>query len=273
MLSQVEVLSDQGALLILPVGDESNGLYVKDIDGLDPVSASLSSTPFGQLAGEVEQGSRREKRNIVLTAGLEPDYITRTISKMRRELYQYFMPDSKVTFRFVSDDMETVYIRATIEDMDSALFTNDPEAVISAVAYKPDFLSLVETTLSSSTTAGTADNTWVYPGSVQTGFVFRMAINRSISGFTILQTMPNSDQKRLEFQRPMVAGDILELSTLEGNKYATLTRGGTIVSAIGGVSPQATWLQLAPGSNKIRVSLAGAAIPYTIKYVSRYGGL
>ena len=87
MLSQVEVLSDQGTSIILPIGEDRNGFYVKDIDGLDPVPASLSSSAFGQLDGEVEQGARREKRNIVLTVGLEPDYVTRTVSQMRRELY------------------------------------------------------------------------------------------------------------------------------------------------------------------------------------------
>lgn len=273
MLSQVEVLSDQGTLLILPVGEDSNGFYVKDIDGLDPVSASLSSSVFGQLAGEVEQGSRREKRNIVLTVGLEPDYISRTISQMRRQLYQFFMPESKATLRFVSDDLETVSIRVTIEDMDSALFTQDPDATISMVAYKPDFLSLVETTLPGQSTSGAVDTNLVYPGSVPAGFLLTMNVNRSITGFVIQQTLPNAVQRTLEFQRPMVNGDILQINTVEGNKFATITRGGSISSAIGGISPQADWLQLSPGTNKMRVSLAGAGIPYTIKYTSRYGGL
>ena len=273
MLSQVDVISDQGTVLNLPVGDESNGLYIKDIDGLDPVAASLSSSPFGQLAGEVEQGARREKRNIVLTVGLEPDYITQTVSQIRRNLYRYFMSGSKVTLRFISDDLETVMIRATVEDMDSALFTQDPEAQISLIAYKPDFLSLVETSLPGGTTAAALDTNLVYPGSVPAGFLFTLNVNRSITGFVITQTMPNNDQKTLEFQYPMVNGDILQLSTVEGNKFATLTRSGSVKSAISGPSPQADWIQLAPGTNKIRVAVSGAAIPYTIKYTSRYGGL
>ena len=273
MLSQVEVLSDQGATLILPVGEDSNGFYIKNIDGLDPVSASLSSSAFGQLDGEVEQGARRDKRNVVITVGLEPDYISRTVSQMRRELYQYFMPKSKVSLRFISDDLETVIIRATVEDMDSPLFTNEPEAVISLIAYKPDFLSLVETTVSASSTASSTDTDLVYPGSVSAGFLLQMNVNRSISGFVLNQTLPDNSQKTLEFQYPMVSGDILQLSTVAQNKFATLTHGSTIKSALSGVSPQANWLQLAPGTNKIRVSLAGAAIPYTIKYTARYGGL
>ena len=239
MLSQLEVLSDQGATLILPVGADSNGFYVRDIEGLDPVSASLSSSPFGQLDGEVEQGARLEKRNIILKVGLEPDYITRTISQMRRELYKYFMPMSNITLRFISDDLETVTIRAKVEDMDAALFTNDPEAVISLVCYKPDFLSLIEVTLPGVSTSAAVDTVLAYSGSNDTGFLFQLNVNRSITGFTINQTLPDSSQKSLQFQYPLVAGDVLQLSTQAGSKFATLTRSSTIKSAIGGVSPQA----------------------------------
>ena len=273
MLSQLEVLSDQGTSIILPIGEDRNGFYIKDIEGLDPVPASLSSSSFGQLDGEVEQGARREKRNIVLTVGLEPDYITRTISQMRRELYTYFMPKSKATFKFYSDDLEVVSIRGTIEDLDAPLFTDEPQAVISIVCYNPDFTSLVETVLPGSTTSSGIDTTLLYPGSTDVGFLFTLNVDRSITGFVINQTLPDSTQKTFEFQYPLVNGDILQISTVAGNKFATLTRSSTIKSAIGGVSPQADWIALAPGSNKLRVNVAGAAIPYSVKYTSRYGGL
>lgn len=273
MLSQVEVLSDQGAILILPIGDSENGYFVEDIDGLDPVSAQISSSAFGQLDGEEEQGARREKRNIILTVGLEPDYMTNTVSSLRRGLYQWFMPLSRVTLRFVSDDMEVVTIQGIIEDMDAAQFTNDPKAIITIVAHKPDFLSLDETQVAGVTTGSAVDTNLEYPGSVPAGFVFRLAVNRSISGFVINQTLPDNSLRSLEFQAPMVAGDILELSTVARQKYATRTRGGTVSSLIAGVSPRADWLQLSPGVNKLRVAVAGAAIPYTIRYTSRYGGL
>lgn len=273
MLSLLEVLSDQGTTITLPIGEDRNGFFIKDIDGLDPVPASLSSSTFGQLDGEVEQGARREKRNIILTVGLEPDYITRTISQMRRELYTYFMPKSKVTLKFYSDDLEVVTIRGTIEDMDAPLFTNDPQAVISIVCYKPDFVSLIETNLPGATTSSGVDTTLVYPGSTDVGFLFTLNVNRSISGFVINQTLPDATQRMFEFQYPLVNGDILQISTVAGSKFATLTRSSTIKSAIAGVSPQADWLALAPGNNKIRVNVAGAAIPYSIKYTSRYGGL
>ena len=273
MLSQLEVLSDQGTSIVLPIGEDRNGFYIKDIDGLDPVPASLSSSSFGQLDGEVEQGARREKRNIVLTVGLEPDYISRTVSQMRRELYRYFMPKSKATFKFYSDDLEVVSIRGTIEDMDAPLFTNDPQAVISIVCYNPDFQSLIETSLPGSTTSSGVDTILDYPGSADVGFLFTLNVNRSITGFVINQTLPDSSQKTFEFQYPLVSGDILQISTVAGSKFAQLTRNSTLKSAIAGVSPQADWISLAQGSNKLRVNVAGAAIPYTIKYTARYGGL
>ena len=273
MLSQVEVLSDQGTSIILPIGEDRNGFYVKDIDGLDPVSATLSSSSFGQLDGEVEQGARREKRNIVLTVGLEPDYVTRTVSQMRRELYTYFMPKSKVTLKFYSDDLEIVSIRGTIEDLDSPLFTNDPQATVSIVCYVPDFLSLDSTTVNGVSTASGVSTNLVYPGSSDTGFLFTLNVNRSITGFVFNQTLPDASQKVFEFQYPLVANDVLKISTIAGNKFATLTRSSTLKSAIAGVSPQADWLVLASGQNQLRVNIPGAGIPYSINYTARYGGL
>ena len=103
--------------------------------------------------------------------------------------------------------------------------------------------------------------------------MFTLNVNRSITGFVINQTLPDSSQKTFEFQYPLVSGDILQISTVAGSKFAQLTRNSTLKSAIAGVSPQADWISLAQGSNKLRVNVAGAAIPYTIKYTARYGGL
>jgi hypothetical protein len=75
------------------------------------------------------------------------------------------------------------------------------------------------------------------------------------------------------FAEPLIAGDVLTISTVSGNKHATLTRAGSDSSLLFGVAPDASWINLFPGPNYIRVYTEGAAIPYTITYTSKVGGL
>jgi hypothetical protein len=71
----------------------------------------------------------------------------------------------------------------------------------------------------------------------------------------------------------LVAGDVLSINTVTGSKGATLTRAGVESSVLYGISPQSSWLELMPGVNTIRVYATGAAIPLSIEYINRYGGL
>ena len=98
-------------------------------------------------------------------------------------------------------------------------------------------------------------------------------MNRTIGEFIIHNRLPNGETPSMEFVAPLLAGDVLKISSESGNKYATLTRTGSDVPILYGVSPVATWLNLWPGDNNIRVQATGAAIPFTITYTAKYGGL
>ncbi len=52
MLIKVEARTSSGALLILPLDDVSSGYVVEEIEGLDPVKATLVSSSFAQADGE-----------------------------------------------------------------------------------------------------------------------------------------------------------------------------------------------------------------------------
>ena len=66
MLKRVEVVTPQGAVLDLPLGDISSSLQIESIEGLDPVKATIASSSFAQLDGAQYQSSRRETRDIKL---------------------------------------------------------------------------------------------------------------------------------------------------------------------------------------------------------------
>jgi hypothetical protein len=278
MLTKVEVRTRQGDLLSLPLElEDSYGYPVLDISGLDPVKATLVSSSFAQLDGEQYHSSRRQTRNIKLQLGLDPDPETETVRALRKKLYNFFMPKSEVTLRFYDNedgDILETNIVGRVESCEAALFTAEPAVDISVMCFDPDFFEITPETTSGSTTSGETPMTIEYVGTVETGIELTLNVNRSLAGFTVYHVPPNDGIRTLDFANvPLVAGDVLKISTVTGAKGATLTRAGVTSSVLYGISPQSNWLELMPGTNTIRVYATGADIPLAIEYINKYGGL
>lgn len=273
MITKIEVRSSRGDILTLSLLDASNGYLIEDIQGLDPVDANIVSSSFAQLDGEQYQSSRREKRNIILKLGYEPDFVTQTVQGLRGGLYSFFMPKSNVTLTFYIDGAPTVSINGYVEKFQSPLFTADPVATISLLCFDPDFYTPDTKVLSKNSTASTTEQRLDYNGSVETGFLFTFNINRAVDQFSIYARQGDTVPGALDFIGSLLDGDVLRISTVQGNKYATLTRAGVQTSVLYSVSPYSNWLELFPGANYIRVYADGAPIPYTIEYQEKFGGL
>lgn len=273
MLSRVEVRTRRGSILNLALDDPSNGFVVGEIEGLGPVKATLVSSGFANTDGEQYQNAKREKRNVKFNIELQPDYITNTVRELRQELYDFMMPKAEVMLRFVDSDDTYVDIWGRVESNDPSIFTKEPSSDISIICFNPDFVDPNPVSVAGVTTSLTNELEIIYDGTVETGFVFTMAVNRSLSAFSIYHTLPDGNLRIVEFAAPLVAGDSLEISSITGAKGATLTRLGSDTAILYGLTPQSPWLQLEKGSNKIRVYATGAGVPYTIQYLRKYGGL
>lgn len=273
MLIQVDVTTPTGDLLSLPLDDVSDGLILKEIEGLDPVNATLVSSSFAQQDGAQYQSSRRETRNIVIHMELDP-VLDGTVRDLRKRLYKYFMPKSQVSLRFYMEDLEAD-IAGRVENMPTAMFSAEPAVDISIICFDPDFIDATPVEVAGSTTSDIDEILLEYgdEGQVDTGMLFTVNINRSVSDLTIYHRTPANDLRIMEFSAALVSGDVLKISTVTGDKYATLTHLGSDSSVLYAVSPQSAWTALEPGDNYIRIYAEGAAIPYTIDYITRYGGL
>lgn len=273
MLNTVAVRTSQGTVLTLPLGDYTSGLIVENIEGLDPVKATLVSSSFANMDGSQYQSARRESRNIKLTLALEPDYVNSTVSDLRKQLYQFFMPKSEVNLSFQHDDGLNVEIVGRIESLETVLFTKEPTVDISILCFDPDFLDPLINHVTGGTVATTTEQLIPYAGTVESGFYFTMTANRSISEFLIYHRPPGGATTSLYFAVPMVSGDKVEINTLAGAKGAWITKAGIRTSALYGVSASSKWIELLPGDNLLRVYAVGATVPFTIDYTTRYGGL
>lgn len=277
MLTKVEARNAAGSVLTLPFGDPVAGVYIKSVEGLDPVKANIVTSSFASQDGEQYQTARRPARNIILKLGFAPDWVLTTPKAIRDNLYKWFMTKKQSELRFYEDSGLVVSIVGRCETNESPRLTSDPDATIGMYCFLPDFIGMTNQTISGESVSGSTEATATYNGTTDTGFVFTMAVNRTITGFALYMRGADGIQYEMDFALPsgdMVDGDILKISTVPGNKYATLTHAGVDINVLYAISPASPWLTLQPGANKIRLLVSGVgAIPYTIQYTDKYGGL
>lgn len=276
MLTKVEVRNRRGDALTLPFEDIDNGFVIADIDGLDPTKATLVSSGFAGQDGAQYYSSKREARNLKLKLELVPDFEETSVQSLRRQLYRFLMPKTEVTLRFYDILGSYTDVVGRVESFDAPLFTKDPVADISLMCFDPDFFDPNPVTISALSVAGssTANTVIPYLGSVESGFLFNLNLDRAITSFSIAHVTADGSAYMLEFAETLLAGDKLTISTISGAKGVSLRRNNVVSSMLWGVSPQSKYLELeGPGDNTLRVTTPTAGIPWNIQYVNRYGGL
>lgn len=273
MLKQLDITTRRGTVLSLEMEENDSGYQIAEIEGLDPVKATLVSTSFSGVDGQQFQSARRDARNIKLSLDLQPNFVTDTYTTLRRQLNSFFMPKSQITLRFFMTTGLYLDIVGVVEDLSAPLFEEDPEIEISIMCYKPDFIDprMVEIV------GGTvADNTFLelgYPGTVETGMVLTLNVNRTLPAFSVYNMGEDGVLSQLDFSGSLITGDQLVVSSLKGAKGITLLRSGVSSSYLYGKSTQSGWIEFSEGINQFRVYAPGDPVPYVLEYLVRYGGL
>lgn len=273
MLTKVDGLNAQGTVLSFPFFDPSSGFLIKGVDGLDPVKATIVSSKFANMDGGRFHSSSRETRNLIVSIDLKPDLVSATVEDLRNQLYSVFMPKTEVTLKFYRSDGLVVHILGYVESLDAPLFVQNPKATISILCFNPDFYDPIPVVFSGSTTSTLTSSTLDYEGTTESGAIITLSANRSLSAFTLYHQPAGNSLVTMDFSMALVSGDVLQISTVPGDKGALLTRASVVSSVLYGVSPFSNWLKLAPGPNEIRFYAEGAAVPFTIEYTNKYGGL
>lgn len=273
MLTELKVEDLQGNTLSLPFRDNSSGYTIQEITGLDPVKATIVSSAFAKLDGAQAQSARMETRNINITIGLEPYFGGLSAGDLRQALYSYFMPKSFVNLKFYDNGVFYASIMGQVETFDAPLFTSEPQGNVSIICFDPNFTTPTDVIVNGATVATLVEQTIVYPGSVETGYIFQLNVNRNMSDLIIHNRRPDNSESTLEFSASLENGDVVKISTVSRDKYATLTRSNVTTSILYAVTPASNWGPLYPGLNYIRASASGTAVPFTITYRAKYGGL
>lgn len=273
MLTLVEIKNSLGNTLRLPVADISSGYSVREIDGLGPVAASLTSSSLAQVDGAQAQSARRDVRNITMKLGLEPDYVNSTVQSLRDNLYDYFMTKAMVGINFYIDDVLSKVTSGQVETFDNALFTSDPEADISIICYDPDLYGPAPIVLSSNTRSDTNTNLVTYNGTSEVGVIFTLNVNRALSDFWITNARPDNQRQKMELTGSYLAGDVITIDTRPNSRALTLVRAGVSSSLLSNFDESGTWLALQKGPNQFGAFASGTGIPFTMAYTPQYGAL
>lgn len=277
MLTLVSVTNARGDTLQLPLLDSSAGYVVEDIEGLDPVNATLTTSSLAQVDGATPQNAQRGTRNITMTLGFAPDFVTNTVDSLKTGLYDYLLSKANVDLGFYKDGDLFAVTSGQVESFQNTLFAADPMVDISIICYDPDFYGPSVISSSLNTVSDTTVNTISYDGSTEAGVIFTLNVNRSdLTSFTIYNTTPSNVQQKMSIVNttgPFSSGDAVTINTIPGSKSVTLLSGGVTSSALPFLDPTSTWISLEKGDNAFRCFANGAAIPYTLAYTPKYGAL
>lgn len=274
MLTEVDVTNVRSDTLQLPLLSAAGGYAVREITGLDPVNAALTTSSMAQLDGAQPQNARRDIRNITMKLGLTPNFVDTTVDSLRQNLYNYFMPKSLVGLTFWKDGVVYAITSGQVEDFQNPMFSADPEVDISIVCYDPDFYAPAPTVTSLTTVATTDTTSFNYAGNSDAGIIFTLNINRTLSGFTVYNQQPDNTLTTFAVSGSFISGDVFTINSVPGQKSVTLTRSGITISALSMVDPtNAGWPVFQRGVNLFRALATGATIPCSVTYTTKYGGL
>ena len=282
MITKVEVFSANPSAPELPLAGfmpSSDPIHIRNIDGLDPVKADITSTALASGRGEQPQSSTVGKRNIVFTLGLNPNWADQTMSTLRQMLYRYFMPQAWTKLRFFSDHLPTVDIEGEVEDFKANMFSQDPEIMVSILCHKPDFIETDATIYYGVVDDGSTELEFDYTGSVATGFEVRIAQSVANPGYngplTIVMKSPVMPQT-FEVDPVLVNGaQYFKLSTVKNAKRVSsiAVADGAVINLLAKMGDFSEWPQMEPGENVFSVAAEEPGQAWTLAYFNRYGGL
>jgi hypothetical protein len=283
VITKLEVFSAQPDAPELSLGGfypNLDPVQVRDIKGLEPVKADIKTDPYASGDGELYNGSSVGKRNIVITLGLNPDWVDQTIASLRRQLYRYWLPKAWTKLRFFSDDMATVDIEGYVESFDPNMFSQDPEIQVSIICPKPDFIEPDATFYYGIVDDGTTELEFEYGGSAPAGFELRVqhsADNVDYTGSLDISMQQEPEDPQVFTVDPVTIDSTqhFKLSTIQNAKRVQQVSNAdeSVTNLLMRMTDASVWPQIKPGTNLFKVAATEIGQAWTLAFFNRYGGL
>lgn len=252
---------------------------IKNISGLGPVSTEVNQIASATEAGGVILGTHDVTRNIVIDLTIAPDYVGGTdATDLRRELMPYFTPGNEVRLEFNTKKWGVMYISGTVESHEPNIFTKDPAVQISILCANPYFTGPVSLHEELFTEIDTAVYNIDYSGIdgvvglAPVGFIFQTTLlsNRDEAWSSSLTRELPDRGTYIVRGYDQVANDIVKISSVRGNRYATRTRSSSTTSIMAYFTGDLSAFKLYPGENRFRINgwpISTAKVFYTPQYI------
>lgn len=282
MITRMELFSAQVSAPELALGGfmpSDDPVQVRNIEGLGPVKADITSTALASGRGEQHQGTFTGKRNIVMTLGLNPDWENETMATLRQRLYTYLMPEQWTKLRFFSSHLPTCDIEGIVESFEPNMFSEDPEIQVSVICHKPDFVDVDATIFNGVVDDGTEELSFEYIGSVPTGFEVRIDGSTDLPAYTgditVVNKTPIEPQMFQVIDVTINALKFFKLTSIRNQKrVANLsTAGGVVTNLMAKMTDESVWPEIRMGENNFSVAAETPGQVWTLAYFNRFGGL
>jgi phage-related protein len=282
VLTEVKAYSSwQSAPALLLADDgrpETDLIQVTNIDGLEPVKASVGMSPLGSVDGSAYVGSSIPSRNIVLTLHPNPDWDNYTHEVLRRLIYSYFMPKEPTRLVFYSDDLPTVHIDGIVESVEVNLFSNDPEFLVSIICPDPYFTAHTPVTVSGQSvrTGGAVENI-DYQGNVEAGIYVKVSFASGAAPTKIGIQVGSPLITFFDVDASVSSTLYFEMSSVPMSKYVHNVNlsTGVITNLLSKVRMKegSQWPLLQPGESDFSVITDQGVQDWELIYSERFGGL
>lgn len=264
----------------------SNKFCLYDIDGLNPVTATINTTKFATSDGAMFNSARIGTRNIVLYVKIYPE-----IEQNRLLLYSFFKIKSDVTLYFRHDSL-SVYITGKVESFELDHFSNSQVAQISILCADPYFRAAETQTVEFSNVIALFEFPFMNPpvglefsriekvktkiinaGEMPTGVTIQLYAKTSEVLNPVVYNLTNNTFFGLNFD--MNQGDLITITTHFNNKKVTLLRDGVETNILYAVQEGSTWLELESGENEISYSCDEGEnnLTVSVEYTALFEGI
>jgi Phage tail protein len=261
-------------LLLDPAGiEETDVLQIQDITGLGPVKAAVNTSPLGSLDGDSYVGSSVSYRNIVLSIKPNPDWDIWTYERLRRLLYEYFMPKLQIRLVFETDEIPPVEIFGYVENIEPTLFSKSGDIQISVICPYPYFTAIDPVVVN-----GISNNTPVdvdYNEAIETGVNVQITYTSGASPSSIGIQIGDPTLTYFRVAASVDANKYFVMSSIPGQKYVqnVAISGGVITNLLAKVQSGSKWPTLKLGNNKFSIVTNAGVQDWKLTYYPRYGGL
>ena len=275
MIKAIGVTNHLGESLTLELGfPERSGFLIQEIEGLGPVKADINVVEMSTTDGALFTSSRINTRNIVIHLLFMG---SPTIEDTRQLSYKYF-PVKKRVRLLVETDNRMCEIYGNVESNEPDIFSSQSGTVISIMCPDPYFYSVSDATTIFSGIEAMFDYEFsnesltenliefsniksdtleqiIYDGDSDVGMKINIHALGEATNITIYNTETREVMKinttRLAALTGygIITGDDIIVSTVKGNKYVLLLRGGAYINILNCLDKNTSWFQLSKGVN------------------------